>query len=83
MTSIANPAAAVTLLGVSLNGQTCATIYGTGFSSTPSQNTVTFNGAAATVDFSTPTTIRRVHLGLVLFASVQRAGECDIAERLG
>src|SRR5712691_5525994 len=56
VTSIANPTAA-TLLGVSLNGQTCATIYGTGFSATPSQNTVTFNGSSATVDFSTPTTI--------------------------
>jgi YD repeat-containing protein len=30
------------------NGTT-VTIYGTGFSSTPSQNTVTFNGVAATV----------------------------------
>ncbi len=57
VTSIANPTAPVTLLGVSLNGQICATIYGTGFSSTPSQNTVTFKGAAATVDFSTPATI--------------------------
>src|SRR5216683_2423895 len=57
VTSIANPTAPVTLLGVSLNGQTCATIYGTGFSATPSQNTVTFNGSSATVDFSTPTTI--------------------------
>ena len=47
----------MTLLGVSLNGQICATIYGTGFSATPSQNTVTFNGASAMVDFSTPTTI--------------------------
>ena len=55
--SIANPTAPVVLLGVSLNGQTCATIYGTGFSSTPSQNTVTFNGSSTTVDFSTPTTI--------------------------
>jgi len=47
----------VTLLGVSLNSTICATIYGTGFSATPSQNTVTFNGSSATVDFSTPTTI--------------------------
>src|SRR6266851_6827561 len=57
VTSIANPTAPVVLLGVALNGQTCATIYGTGFSATPSQNTVTFNGSSATVDFSTPTTI--------------------------
>jgi len=57
VTSIANPTAAVTLLGVSLNSTICATIYGTGFSATPSQNTVTFNGSSATVDFSTPTTI--------------------------
>ena len=28
------------------------TIYGTGFSTTASQNTVTFNGVAATVSFS-------------------------------
>jgi len=33
------------------------TIYGTGFSTTPSQNTVTFNGVAATVVSSTATTI--------------------------
>jgi YD repeat-containing protein len=33
------------------------TIYGTGFSSTPSQNTVTFNGVAATVVSSSTTTI--------------------------
>src|SRR5216684_7773189 len=45
VTSIANPTAAVTLLGVSLNSTICATIYGTGFSATPSQNTVTFNGS--------------------------------------
>src|SRR6266849_10075635 len=57
VTSISNPTAAVTLLGVSLNSTICATIYGSGFSSTPSQNTVTFNGSSATVDFSTPTTI--------------------------
>ncbi len=57
MTSISNAAAEVTLLGVSRNSATCATVYGTGFSSTPSQNTVTFNGASAMVDFSTPTTI--------------------------
>ena len=34
------------------NGTT-VTIYGTGFSSTPSQNTVTLNGVAATVTSST------------------------------
>lgn len=33
------------------------TIYGTGFSTTPSQNTVTFNGVAATVVSSTSTQI--------------------------
>ena len=55
--SITNPAAAVSVLGASLNSTTCATIYGTGFSSTPSQNTVTFNGSAATIQYSTPTTI--------------------------
>ena len=47
----------MTLLGVSLNTTICATIYGTDCSFTPSQNTVTFNGSSATVDFSTPTTI--------------------------
>jgi YD repeat-containing protein len=31
------------------------TIYGTGFSATPSSNTVTFNGAAATVSSASPT----------------------------
>jgi YD repeat-containing protein len=33
------------------------TIYGTGFSSTPSQNTVKFNGTTATVTTATPTQI--------------------------
>jgi len=33
------------------------TIYGTGFSGTPSQNAVSFNGTAATVTSSTATTI--------------------------
>lgn len=33
------------------------TIYGTGFSTTPSQNTVTFNGTTATVTASTATSI--------------------------
>ena len=55
--AISNPTAAVSVLGVSLNSSTCATIYGTGFSSTPSQNTVTFNGSGASVQYSTPTTI--------------------------
>ena len=36
---------------------TTVTIYGTGFSSTPGQNTVTFNGVAATVASSTSTQI--------------------------
>jgi YD repeat-containing protein len=31
------------------------TVYGTGFSTTPSQNTVRFNGTTATVSLSTPT----------------------------
>ncbi|HEY0764104.1 MAG TPA: IPT/TIG domain-containing protein, partial [Pyrinomonadaceae bacterium] len=34
---------------------TSVTIYGTGFSTTPSQNTVTFNGVTATVSASTAT----------------------------
>jgi YD repeat-containing protein len=34
---------------------TTVTIYGTGFSSTPSQNSVTFNGVAATVSSATST----------------------------
>ncbi len=38
VTSISNAAAAVTLLGVSRNSATRATVYGIGFSSTPSQN---------------------------------------------
>ena len=37
-------------------GQT-VTVYGTGFSETPSQNTITFNGTAATVSASTATSI--------------------------
>ncbi|HEU5132941.1 MAG TPA: IPT/TIG domain-containing protein, partial [Pyrinomonadaceae bacterium] len=36
---------------------TSVTIYGTGFSSTPSQNTVKFNGTTATVSSATPTQI--------------------------
>lgn len=36
---------------------TGVTIYGTGYSATPSQNSVTFNGVAATVIFSTLTQI--------------------------
>ncbi|HSE15992.1 MAG TPA: IPT/TIG domain-containing protein [Pyrinomonadaceae bacterium] len=36
---------------------TTVTIYGTGFSSTPSQNTVKFNGATATVTSAAPTQI--------------------------
>ena len=36
---------------------TLVTIYGTGFSTTPSQNTVTFNGVTATVSASTATQI--------------------------
>jgi large repetitive protein len=36
---------------------TTVTIYGIGFSSTPSQDTVTFNGTAATVTSATTTTI--------------------------
>lgn len=36
---------------------TVVTIYGTGFSATPSQNTVTFNGTAATVTAATTTQI--------------------------
>jgi YD repeat-containing protein len=44
------------------NGTT-VTIYGTGFSSTPSQNTVTFNGVAATVTSSTANSSSR-HINL-------------------
>lgn len=36
---------------------TPVTIYGTGFSATPTSNTVTFNGVSATVTSSTPTAI--------------------------
>jgi YD repeat-containing protein len=36
---------------------TAVTIYGTGFSATPSQNTVTFNGTAATIVSATATQI--------------------------
>jgi YD repeat-containing protein len=36
---------------------TGVTIYGTGFSTTPSQNSVSFNGTAATVTASSATTI--------------------------
>src|SRR5687767_15872103 len=36
---------------------TIVTIYGTGFSTTPSENTVTFNGVSATVSSSTETKI--------------------------
>ncbi|MFB3112904.1 MAG: CARDB domain-containing protein, partial [Gemmatimonadales bacterium] len=36
---------------------TTVTIYGTGFSATPSENTVTFNGVKATVTSATPTQI--------------------------
>jgi YD repeat-containing protein len=36
---------------------TAVTISGTGFSSTPSQNTVTFNGTAGTVTAATPTSL--------------------------
>ena len=36
---------------------TTVTIYGTGFSTTPSQNTVTFNGQAATITSATSTKI--------------------------
>ncbi len=36
---------------------TAVTIYGIGFSATPSQDTVTFNGTAATVTSATTTTI--------------------------
>ena len=38
-------------------GSTTVTIYGDGFSTTPSSNTVTFNGTAATVSSSTVATI--------------------------
>jgi YD repeat-containing protein len=59
--SIARHAAnAVTLVEFTPNGGpigAAVTLYGTGFSPTPSQNTVTFNGTAATVTASTATSI--------------------------
>jgi len=58
--SITSPTTAVAILALSPQsgpGSTCVTIYGTGFSATPSQNTVKFDGTAATVSYSTPTTI--------------------------
>jgi len=58
--SITRPTAAVNVLALSPQSgpaSTCVTIYGTGFSVTPSQNTVTFDGTAGTVSYSTPTTI--------------------------
>jgi len=59
--SIARYAAnAVTIVEFTPNGALVGagvTLYGTGFSPTPSQNTVTFNGTAATVTASTATSI--------------------------
>jgi len=58
--SITRPATTVNILALSPQSgpaSTCVTIYGTGFSATPSQNTVTFDGTAGTVSYSTPTTI--------------------------
>ena len=58
--SITRPTAAVNVLALSPQSgpaSTCVMIYGTGFSSTPSQNTVKFDGTAGTVSYSTPTTI--------------------------
>ncbi len=59
--SIARHAAnAVTIIEFTPNGAPVGagvTLYGTGFSTTPSQNTVTFNGTAATVTASTATSI--------------------------
>lgn len=53
-------AATVSIVEFTPNGSPTGanvTIYGTGFSATPSQNTVTFNGVTATVVSSTTTTI--------------------------
>jgi YD repeat-containing protein len=59
--SIARHAAsAVTIVEFTPNGGAVGagvTLYGTGYSTTPSQNAVTFNGAAATVTASTATSI--------------------------
>jgi YD repeat-containing protein len=58
--SITRPTAAVSILALSpYSGptSTCVTIYGKGFSSTPGQNTVTFDGTAASVSYATPTSI--------------------------
>jgi YD repeat-containing protein len=59
--SIARHAAsAVTIVEFTPNGGAVGagvTLYGTGYSTTPSQNTVTFNGTAATVTASTATSI--------------------------
>ena len=59
--SIARHAAsAVTIVEFTPNGGLVGagvTLYGTGFSTTPSQNTVTFNGTGATVTASTATSI--------------------------
>ena len=45
----------ITITPPTSSAGTTVTIYGTGFSSTPSQNTVSFNGTAATVQSATPT----------------------------
>jgi YD repeat-containing protein len=53
-------AGTVSILEFTPNGGSVGTtvkLYGTGFSATPSQNTVTFNGTAATVTASTTTEI--------------------------
>ena len=58
--SISRPTEPVLLLSLSPNNgpsATCVTIYGRGYSSTASQNTVTFNGTSAPVLYSTATTI--------------------------
>jgi YD repeat-containing protein len=59
--AISRPTAAVSVLAMSpsngVPGNTCVTIYGSGFSATLSQDTVQFNGTTATLSYATPTTI--------------------------
>jgi YD repeat-containing protein len=59
--SISRPTTSVSVLSLSPNNgpvsTTCVTIYGYGYSSTPSQNTVTFNGTSTPALYSSPTSI--------------------------
>jgi YD repeat-containing protein len=59
--SISRPTTSVSALSLSPNNGpvgTCVTVYGYGYSSTPSQNTVTFfGGSNSTALYATPTSI--------------------------